>query len=132
VTGRHPHIHPSIDESVYAAVGAALGASGDEVTRDAKLFADLGADWIDLMDILLRVERSSGVRVDGRALSAHLEGAPGAGYLGLTELKNLQRLLPQIEVRALRGRLRANHLMTRFTVGDLADLVAQNAHALAA
>lgn len=42
----------------------ALGVDDDEVTRDASLVADLGAESIDFLDIVFRLEKTLNVRVD--------------------------------------------------------------------
>ena len=41
----------------------ALGVDDDEVTLDAKLAADLGAESIDFMDIVFRLEKAFGIKI---------------------------------------------------------------------
>ena len=41
----------------------ALGAEDDEVTSGAKLVADLGAESIDFLDIVFRLEKSFGIEI---------------------------------------------------------------------
>ena len=42
----------------------ALGVDEEEVTREAKLVQDLGAESIDFLDIVFRLEKSFGIRID--------------------------------------------------------------------
>ncbi|MDX1681783.1 MAG: phosphopantetheine-binding protein [Phycisphaeraceae bacterium] len=42
----------------------ALGVDEDEVTRDAKLDEDLGAESIDYLDIVFRLEKEFGVKLE--------------------------------------------------------------------
>src|SRR6201993_4087569 len=41
----------------------ALGVDEDEVTRDATLQGDLGAESIDFLDIVFRLERNFGIKI---------------------------------------------------------------------
>jgi acyl carrier protein len=41
----------------------ALSVEEDEVTEDAKLQADLGAESIDILDIVFRLEKSFGIKI---------------------------------------------------------------------
>jgi len=42
----------------------ALGVDDDEVTPDAKLSADLGAESIDYLDIQFRLEKAFGIKIE--------------------------------------------------------------------
>ena len=42
----------------------ALGADEDEVTNDAKLVADLGAESIDFLDIVFRLEKAFDIKIE--------------------------------------------------------------------
>ena len=57
---------PTNDE-IYAKVQStlvdALGVDEDEVTRDSTLQGDLGAESIDFLDIVFRLERNFGIRI---------------------------------------------------------------------
>ena len=65
-------------KAVQEAVMGALSVSEDEATPDATLMDDLGAESIDLLDILFRVERSTGVKIAGlRSRRLHPGRDPG-------------------------------------------------------
>lgn len=42
----------------------ALGVDADEVTPDATLVGDLGAESIDFLDIVFRLEKAFGIKID--------------------------------------------------------------------
>jgi acyl carrier protein len=52
-----------IFEKVQGVLVEALGVDEDEVTPDASLAADLGAESIDFLDIVFRLEKSFGIEI---------------------------------------------------------------------
>jgi len=58
-----------VTEAVQQAVVDALGLEADEVTPDATLLDDLGAESIDLLDILFRLERSIKIKIQAAQLA---------------------------------------------------------------
>ena len=57
---------PTYDEifgKVQATLVDALGVDEDEVTRAATLQGDLGAESIDFLDIVFRLERNFGIKI---------------------------------------------------------------------
>ena len=117
--------------AVQTAVTDALGVDEDEVTPEATLLDDLGAESIDLLDILFRLERKMGVKIQAADLAAYVQGGIPDDEFGdangiITEkgLTQLKKALPQIDEGALAGNLRAEKVMSLFTVQNLADMVA--------
>ncbi|MEM1208928.1 MAG: acyl carrier protein [Planctomycetota bacterium] len=53
-----------IFEKVQAILVEALGVDEDEVTPEAKIEADLGAESIDYLDILFHFEKEFGLKID--------------------------------------------------------------------
>lgn len=53
-----PPAEEEIFEKVSAALVDALGVDDDEVTKDATLVGDLGAESIDFLDIVFRLEKT--------------------------------------------------------------------------
>jgi acyl carrier protein len=125
-----------IREAVYASVAEALGVEEDEVTPDATLMEELGAESIDLLDILFRVERSIGVKIQAADLSEYVQGGIPDDEFGdeneiITPrgLAQLKKVMPQLDTDALAGELQADQVMGHFTVDNLVTLVAQRASA---
>ena len=50
-------------EKVQAALVDALAVDDDEVTMDATMVGDLGAEAIDFLDIVFRLEKSFGIEI---------------------------------------------------------------------
>jgi acyl carrier protein len=120
-----------IQSAVQEAVVGALGVGEDEATPDATLMDDLGAESIDLLDILFRIERSTGVKIQASDLGEYIQGGipddefgDEAGIVSEPGIEQLKKVMPQIDADELRGKLEAEKVITLFTVGNLADMVA--------
>jgi len=118
--------------AVQEAVVGALGVSEDEAAPDATLMDDLGAESIDLLDILFRIERSTGVKIQASDLSEYMQGGiPDDEFSDENEiisekgLEQLKKVMPQINEDELRGTLHAENVIKLFTVQNLADMVEQ-------
>lgn len=127
---------PEMESAVQDAVVAALGVDDDEVTSDATLMDDLGAESIDLLDILFRIEKSVGVKIQASDLGEYIQGGiPDEEFSDDTDhvspmgLEHLKTVMPQIDTGALAGTLEAEKVITLFTVKNLADMVATRAAA---
>lgn len=125
-----------IHSAVQEAVVGALGVGEDEVTPAATLLGELGAESIDLLDILFRLERKLGVKIQAADLAAHVQGGiPDEEFgdeneiitpVGLAQLK---KVMPQINTDELAGKLKADQVLSLFTVQNMEDMVAQRAGA---
>lgn len=58
-----PPTKEEIYEKVQAALVDALGVDQDEVAEDATLVGDLGAESIDFLDIVFRLEKAFGIEI---------------------------------------------------------------------
>lgn len=123
---------------VQTAVVDALGVDEDEVTPEATLLGDLGAESIDLLDILFRLERKVGVKIQASDLAAYVQGGipdeefgDDNGIITPKGLAQLKKVMPQIDEDALAGKLEAEKVMSLFTVQNLADMVAERVDAAA-
>ena len=83
-----------IFEKVQATLVDALGVDEEEVSRDSTLQGDLGAESIDFLDIVFRLERNFGIKIPrGELFPENLTADPewiADGKMtdkGLTELK---------------------------------------------
>jgi acyl carrier protein len=122
-------------EAVQTAVANALGIDDDEVTPEATLMDDLGAESIDLLDILFRIERSVGVKIQASDLGDEIQGGIpdeefGAGdVVSRKGLEHLVTVMPQMDPDEWEGKLPAEEVIMHFTVGNLTDMVARRAAA---
>ncbi|MEU1263512.1 acyl carrier protein [Streptomyces cellulosae] len=123
---------------VQEAVADALGIDPEEVVPDATLLGDLDAESIDLLDVLFRIEKASGVKIKVSDMAELLQGgipdeefADENDVINEVGLAQLKKSLPQIDMAELAGTLTADEVLTLFTVRNLTDMVTERA-ALAA
>lgn len=119
-----------IESAVKVAVVAALALDDDEVTPESTLMDDLGAESIDLLDILFRIEKATGVKIEASDLGDYIQGGiPDDVFSDENELvtatgaAQLHKVMPQTDPAALEGTLKADDVITLFTVQNLVDMV---------
>ncbi len=61
--------HAEVFEKVKTCLVEALSVDDDEVTPEASIMGDLGAESIDWLDIVFRLERSFGIKIPHGELS---------------------------------------------------------------
>lgn len=120
----------NIPAGVQIAIAEALGLDEDEVTADATLLGDLGAESIDLLDILFRIERQVGVKIEAGDLADYIQGGipeedfgDEDGIITAAGLAQLEKVMPQIDAGELAGKLEAEQIMGLFTVANMIQLV---------
>ena len=100
-----------IYEKVSGTLVEALNVDQDEVTPQATLQGDLGAESIDFLDIVFRLEREFGIKIPRGELfpESIFQGDPDMvqdGKLtpkGLTELKDADAIRGLVSVRTESG-----------------------------
>jgi acyl carrier protein len=55
--------HDEIFKKVQTTLVDALGVDEEDVNNDSTLFSDLGAESIDMLDIVFRLERNFGIKI---------------------------------------------------------------------
>src|SRR5215216_6212538 len=114
-----------IQSAVQEAVVGALGVSEEEAAPDATLMDDLGAESIDLLDILFRIERSTGVKIQASDLGDEIQGGISDEEFGAGDnvsrkgLEHLQTVMPQMDADEWEGKLPAEEVINHFTVQNL-------------
>jgi acyl carrier protein len=91
---------------------------------------DLGAESIDLLDILFRIEKSTGVKIEASDLGDYIQGGiPDDEFSDADEVitakgaEQLHKVMPQVNPGELEGTLKAEEVITLFTVQNLVDMV---------
>jgi acyl carrier protein len=119
-----------VESAVKDAVVEALALDEDEVTPDSTLMDDLGAESIDLLDILFRIQKSTGVKIEASDLGDYIQGGiPDDEFSDDNEMitekgaAQLHKVMPQVDPAELAGTLNANEVITLFTVQNLVDMV---------
>jgi acyl carrier protein len=117
-----------IFQEVQEVLVDALGVDSDEVTARATLMGDLGAESIDFLDIVFRLEKAFGIKIPREELfpAESLMNNPdfvNNGKLtevGLAELKNK---MPHTDLAAFENDLDINKLGDLFTVDAIVNFV---------
>ncbi len=103
---------------------------------EATLLGQLGAESIDLLDILFRIERATKVKITVADIAALLPGGiPDEEFgdenevVNDTGLTHLEKVLPQFDRSQLSEPLTAEGVLGLFTVQNLTDLLTERAAA---
>ena len=123
-----------IFQQVQGVLVDALGVDNDEVTPEATLMGDLGAESIDFLDIVFRLEKIFGIKIPREELfpAETLMNNPqfvSNGKLtkaGLTELRNK---IPHTDITAFENDPDINKLGNLFTVNAIVNYVEKKLNA---
>jgi len=109
--------YEEIFDKVQATLVDALGVDEDDVTRESTLQGDLGAESIDFLDIVFRLERNFGIKIPrGELFPENLVADPewvSGGKLTTKGIEELQARLPYADL----GRFAADPDVEK--IGDL-------------
>ena len=110
--------YEEIFEKVQATLVDALGVDEDEVTREATLQGDLGAESIDFLDIVFRLEREFGIKIPRGELfpESIFQGDPEFVQNGKVTAKGLAELRARMPFADLSG------FESNPEVGNISDL----------
>ena len=117
-----------IFQEVQEVLVEALGVDNDEVTAEATLMGDLGAESIDFLDIVFRLEKAFGIKIPREELfpAESLMTNPefvDSGKLtekGLAELKNV---MPHTDFTSFESDPDINKLGDLFTVNSIVNYI---------
>ena len=117
-----------IGDTVRAIVAEALGRDVAEVQLTSNLMEELGAESLDFLDIVFRLEREFGIQITRGEMERASRGdmtpdefAPG-GVISERGLARLRELMPEAADRIKPG-LRPSMILTLFTVKTFASMV---------
>jgi acyl carrier protein len=115
----------AISEDVFAKVQEtlvdALGVDDDEVTPDATLIGDLGAESIDFLDIVFRLEKNFDVKIPRGELFPEGLTSADSGYIqdGVVTEKGLSELrvrMPHADIDSFAKDPKVENIQELFTV----------------
>lgn len=114
-----------IFEKVREVLVEALGVDDDEVSADASLAADLGAESIDFLDIVFQLEQAFGFKIEqGELFPENVTQDPDFVQEGMVTEKGLAMLrerLPHIDFAALEADPQISRVAQVFTVDALVN-----------
>jgi len=106
----------------------ALGVDNDEVTAEATLTGDLGAESIDFLDIVFRLEKTFGIKIPREELfpAESLMNNPefiNNGKFTEKGLRELRDKIPHTDLSTFQNDPNINKLGDLFTVGAIVKYV---------
>tara|TARA_B100001059_G_scaffold229736_1_gene262773 strand:+ start:465 stop:953 length:489 start_codon:yes stop_codon:yes gene_type:complete len=105
----------------------ALGADSDEITMDATLIGDLGAESIDFLDISFKLEQEFSIKIDqGELFPENLMSDDTLvvdGKLTDKAMEVLREKMPHVDFSKLDEQRSVDQLSEVFTVGSLVDFI---------
>lgn len=116
-----------IFEKVQEALVDALGVDDDEVTPEAKISSDLGAESIDYLDITFRLEKAFNIKIPkGELIPDNLFNNPDYvqdGKLTPDGVKELKERMPHADLSDFEQDPSVDRLMDLFTVQTIVNYV---------
>jgi len=117
-----------IFEKVRATLVDALGVDDEDVTETARLSADLGAESIDFLDIVFRLEKNFATKIPRGELFPENFAAAGTAYVAngmVTEagLAELKVRMPHADIDSFAKNPKVENLQELFTVGMIVNFL---------
>ena len=117
-----------IMQQVQEVLVDALGVDDDEVTSEATLMGDLGAESIDFLDIVFRLEKVFGIKIPREELFPAENLMTDSEFVHngkLTEkgLAELREKMPHTDITAFESDPDINKLVDLFTVNAIVNYV---------
>ncbi len=117
-----------VEDAVRRIVAESLGRAEGDVALTSNLMDDLGAESLDFLDIVFRLEREFGIQITRGEMERASRGdmtadefAPG-GVISERGLARLRELMPEAADRIKPG-LRPSMILTLFSVQTFANMV---------
>jgi acyl carrier protein len=116
-------------EKIQEIIAEALYCDKEQVTRDANLMADLGAESIDFLDIVFRLEKSFGIKLPKGDIESRARGDLADGEFevhGTLQEKGLARLktiMPEVDPTRFKIGLKVKDIPTLFSVATFERMV---------
>jgi acyl carrier protein len=123
-------------EKIQDIVAEALYCEKDQVTKNANLMADLGAESIDFLDIVFRLEKTFGIKIPKGEIESRARGDLADGEFevnGILQVKGLERLraiMPEVPAETIKTGLRVKDIATLFTVATFERMVLERMNAV--
>ncbi|MGH7129967.1 MAG: acyl carrier protein [Planctomycetaceae bacterium] len=119
-----------IYSKVQETLADALGVDEDECTPEATLIGDLGAESIDFLDIVFRLEKNFDVKIPrGELFPENLAGADSAlvkdGVVTSQGIATLRQKMPHADVDAFARDPKVENIQDLFTVQMIVKFLEQ-------
>ena len=121
-----------IYEKVKESIVEALGVDDEEVNPDAVLFDDLGAESLDLLDIVFRLEKEFGIKIPRGGIQSEALSSEGEnlkeedlvddGVLTALGIEKLKEAMPEVDPSRITDGFRSDDIPTLFTVQTFVNI----------
>ena len=122
-----PMTEEEIFEKIRETLVEALGVEDDEVIPEAKLTTDLGAESIDFLDIMFRLQKAFGIKIpQGELFPDNALNNPEFvqdGKLTETGLNELRQRMPHVDIGDFEQDPDVNKVAELFTVQTIVNYV---------
>jgi acyl carrier protein len=118
--------HDEIFQKVQSTLVDALGVDEEDVTPEATLRNDLGAESIDLLDIVFRLERNFGIKIPRGELFPENISDPELtqdGKLTRRGVDELKQRMPYADLSRFEANPEVEQLLDLYTVDTLVHYV---------
>ncbi len=117
-------IHAKVTETLVDA----LGVDEDEVVEDARLMEDLGAESIDFLDIVFRLEKAFDIKIPREELFPDEASFSGGDFVQdgkVTEagLASIREKMPHVDLSAFEQNPDLNKIGDLFTVKSVINYI---------
>jgi acyl carrier protein len=116
-----------IFEKVRETLVDALGVDDDEVSESATLVGDLGAESIDFLDIVFRLEKNFGIKIPrGELFPENLTGDPSLvsdGKITAEGIAMLRQKMPHADIDSLAADPKVSNIQGLFTVNMIVKFI---------
>ncbi|MDA0809014.1 MAG: acyl carrier protein [Planctomycetota bacterium] len=116
-----------IFEKVQETLVDALGVDDDEVTEEATLVDDLGAESIDFLDIVFRLEKNFGIKIPRGELFPENLAADASfvedGKVTEEGIATLKEKMPHADIDSFADDPKVENIQSLFTVNMIVNFV---------
>ena len=116
-----------IFEKVQETLVDALGVDDDEVTEEATLVDDLGAESIDFLDIVFRLEKNFGIKIPRGELFPENLAADASfvedGKVTQEGIATLKEKMPHADIDSFADDPKVENIQSLFTVNMIVNFV---------
>lgn len=121
-------LDPQIWPGVRDAFAVALGLDEDEVEPGARLIEELGAESLDFLDIVFRLERTFDIKIPRGGVETTVRDEMQATYevdgvLTAAGLAQLAQHMPEVPAEEFREGLRVSEIAELFRVATFYNIV---------
>lgn len=114
-------------ETVRETLTEALGVDDDEVTMDATLVGDLGAESIDFLDVVFRLEKNFDIKIPRGELFPEIASAESSfvadGKVTDEGIEELRKRMPHADIDKLAADPKVENIQDLFTVEMIVNFI---------